>query len=140
MKYFLNHRPIDIREFPEYRIDLIMDSGIMPNDIFTNPRAILGDKDTESKDILSILKDVQRIPDATVTIYRGAPSSGVLNTGDWVTLSKMYAEKYAAGGDYCDRPDAKVYRYTVKAKDLSFDGDSIYEFGYWGPQILGIAI
>ena len=89
-----------------------------------------GDEDL----ISSTLKKAQSNPDMEVTIYRGAPSGGTLNTGDWVTLSKKYAEDYAGSGIYSDNSGSKVYSYKVKAKDLSFDGDSFYEFGYWGKK------
>lgn len=51
-------------------------------------------------------------PDADVKVYRASPV-GELNSGDWVTNDKIYANdiKRQNGGE--------VYEYTVKAKELN---------------------
>lgn len=136
--YRLQHRPGNPIENPDEvaTVDKITNGNYFPKDILIHARDYFPDygnfKDTEK--LISILKQAQNNPDMEVTIYRGAPSGGVLNQGDWVSLSKSYAEDYAQGGNYSDNPNSKVYSYKVKVKELSFDGDSIYEFGYWGPR------
>ena len=62
---------------------------------------------------LKKLKKMQGNPDMEVKIYRTSPKN-VLNDGDWVTTSKIYA------GDIKKQNGGKVYEYTVKAKDLKY--------------------
>ena len=135
MEYWLSHRPTDAREYPEFRADRILSGGAFPADILARGYCYFPDFHLDAIPITRLLVSLQNDPDKPVRIYRGAPSDGALNTGDWVTLSRRYAEMYAGDGVYSDNPDSKVYEYVVKASDLSFDGDSIYEFGYWGPKI-----
>ena len=138
-EYGLQHRPGNPIEYPDEVAtgDKITSGDYFPKDILTHPRDYFPDygnfKGTEK--VLALYKKMQGNPEMEVTIYRGSPSGGVLNTGDWVTLCEDYAKDYAAGGNYSDSPNSKVHAYTkVKAKELSFDGDSFYEMGYWGKQ------
>lgn len=134
--YRLTHRPGNPLKYPDEvaTLDKIGSGKFFPKDFLDRPQEYLADYNDygDSKYIISILKKAQNNPDMEVTIYRGAPSGGKLHTGDWVSLSKKYAEDYAHGGNYSDNENSKVYSYKVKASDLSFDGDSFYEFGYWG--------
>lgn len=131
--YMVSHRPCDAREFPEYRADQVVRSGLIPKDALIHPEMYYSDvRLYDGKHVAEILNQIQGNPNMLVRIYRGAPSDGILNTGDWVSLSKKYAEQYAENGAYSDNPNSRVYGYLVKASDLSYDGDSIYEFGYWG--------
>ena len=129
----LQHRPGN-PEDGAATVDKIANGDYFPKDILDHARDYFPDygnyKGVEK--LISILKRAQNNPEMEVTIYRGAPSGGKLHKGDWVTLSEEYAKVYAAGGAYADNPNSKVYSYKCKVKDLSFDGDSIYEFGYWG--------
>lgn len=52
--------------------------------------------------------------------------------GDWVTLSKTYANKHGKGNL---KNEFKVLSAGVKASLLYCDGNSLNEVGYWGPQI-----
>lgn len=140
-EYGLEHRPGNPLEYPDEvaTVDKILNGEFLPDDMLDHPEwyfADYGDYGGE-KQLINTLKKAQNNPDMEVTIYRGAPSGGDLNQGDWVTLSPNYAKAYAAGGMYSDNPNSKVYSYKVKVKDLSFDGDSIYEFGYWGKKLKG---
>ncbi len=91
-------------------------------DWYLNPKA--GDE------IVKILRSIQGNPEAEVTIYRGSPSKD-LNCGDWVSLSKEYAKKFAGISLYA-APGAKVHTFVARAKDISFCVRSIFENGYWG--------
>ena len=84
---------------------------------------VFGDEDIyqESIDSLMAIKDK---PDATVTVYRAAPKKE-LNDGDWITLSKKYAQQEA------QTESVPVHEFKVKAKDIQFAGDDINEFGYF---------
>lgn len=137
--YRITHRPSNPLEYPDEvaTVDKIGDGNHFPKDILDNPDIYFPDYNNfgDGRRITSILKQAQNNPDMEVTIYRGAPSGGTLHTGDWVSLSKKYAEDYAHGGNYSDNENSKVYEYKVKVRDLSFDGDSFYEFGYWGKKL-----
>lgn len=135
--YGLQHRPGNPLENPDevMTADKIGNGEIFPADFLDDAKSYLPDVgDYGGSEVVKILKSIQGKPEAEVTIYRGAPSNGVLNQGDWVTLSKDYAMAYAYDGSYSDNSNSKVYAYKAKARDLSFDGDSIHEFGYWGKK------
>ena len=72
-------------------------------------------------------------PDAEITIYRGVPKDvDDINSGDFVTLSKKYAEDHASSG-YGPMGDesGKVLYKKVKVKDVFSDGNDLNEFGYF---------
>lgn len=77
-----------------------------------------------------ILKKIRGNPDAEITIYRAVPKSvkgDTINAGDWVAITKDYAELHGQGplrGDY------KILSKKVKAKDIWTSGDSFEEWGY----------
>lgn len=132
--YWISHRPGNPLKRPDEvaTADNIVGSGIFPSDFLDHPEWYLTMGDRGSKETVGILRKIQGHPEALVTVYRGSPR-GELNQGDWVTLSRSYAEEYAGDSFYADRSgNAKVFSYEVKAGELSFDGDDISEFGYWG--------
>lgn len=137
-EYGLIHRPGNPLENPDEVAtgDKIANGDYFPKDILTHPDWYFPDygnfKGTEK--VLALYKKMQDNPEMEVTIYRGSSSGGVLNKGDWVTLCEKYAKDYVAGGNYADNSNSKVHSYKVKAKELSFDGDSFYEMGYWGKK------
>ena len=133
--YWLQHRPGNPLEDPEgvATADRITSGEFFPEDMLNHPDWYFSMEDDGAWETVRILKRLQGNPDAVVTVYRGAPS-GELNTGDWVTLSKSYASIYAGDGAYSDNPNSKVYSFQAKASELSFDGDDISEFGYWGKR------
>lgn len=140
--YRISHRPGNPLEYPDEvaTVDKITSGNFFPKDILEHPDWYLPDFGdfgiSEAKQLLALLKKAQKNPDMEVTVYRGAPSND-LNQGDWVTLSKEYAKEYAVGGRHFDNPNARVSSFKVKIKELSFDGDSFYEFGYWGKNKRG---
>lgn len=135
--YFTAHRPGSPIDYPDYTptIDRLFSTGVIPKDSLEHPEwYFMEAREPEAREVVRILKSVQGRPDAEVTVYRGSPK-GELNQGDWITLSRKYAESYAGDSPYASRTGkAKVYRYTAKASEISFDGDSLYEFGYWGKR------
>lgn len=80
---------------------------------------------------LAAIRAAKGNPDAMVTVYRAAPPEAAdINPGDWVALSKDYAQKHgesALGGKY------KVISKKVRAADLATDGDALSEWG-WSPK------
>lgn len=81
-------------------------------------------RDAADKESFEALKKIRGNPDAEVTIYRAGPKNE-FNNGDWVSLSKKYAEMEA------QTEGVPVHSLKVKAKDVRNAGDSINEFGYY---------
>jgi hypothetical protein len=77
-------------------------------------------------------------PDAEVTIYRGVPNEDSItsiNSGDFVTLSKKYAELHARSGYGLDgNQRGKVLSQTALVEDIYWDGNDVNEFGYFPPN------
>lgn len=109
--------------------------GFFPSDLYSprgkqyygsgNP-----DYDDESYDAI---KRAYGDPNAEITIYRGVPEDvDDINAGDFVTLSKKYAEDHASSG-YGPMGDksGKVLYKKVKVKDVFSDGNDLNEFGYF---------
>lgn len=95
---------------------------IIPKDMYTQWYGSRGDPaDLES---IAALKKIKGKPEASVTIYRAAPKEQ-WNYGDWITLSKKYAEQHAENNGF------KVFSKQVKAKDLKWAMDDVNEFGYF---------
>ena len=140
-EYGIKHRPTDPRKYPDEvaTADKILDKelALYPSDFLDHPERYTDElrEYSDARKCIETLRKVQGHPDAMVTIYRGAPSGGKLNTGDWVTLSKEYAKSYADGGGYSDNKESRVYEYKVRAGDLSFPGDSYLEMGYFGEHL-----
>lgn len=85
------------------------------------------DNDVATKETMRQLNKVRNNPDAMVTIYR-ATTGDSINNGDWITLSKTYADthnQHSLGGK------GKVISMQVRAKDIQFAGDDIKEWGYY---------
>ena len=118
--YFMNHRPSEgygnASNFEEN----------MP-DVFEHPEWYLNLDEKYNKESLNALKKVRNNPEAELTIYR-ATIGNKINTGDWVTPSKMYAE-YHNNSQFDGK--GNIIEMKVKAKDIQFAGDDINEFGYF---------
>lgn len=138
-EYQIQHRPSEPDdETPS--LDKIEGSEIAPDDLFRHPEYYLNASEvttSELKKFIDLVKKAQGKPDTKIKIYRGAPSGGKLNNGDWVTPFKSYALAYAYDNSYSDNAESKVYEYTVKASELTCDLNSLAEWGYFGRTIMG---
>lgn len=106
-----------------------------PDDFYDKPHLYTGYPGSV-KDTARVMRRVRGKPDATVTVYRAAPPEAThLNTGDWVTLHRGYAEDHAR--DHSDDPERPfaVHEAEVPAKHVEWAGDDLAEWGYWGPSI-----
>lgn len=87
-------------------------------------------RDESAKAIEKALSAIDRGEKPTVTIYRAVSKSlkeGKVRNGDWVTLSKSYAEQHgnhALGGNF------HIMAEEVPAENLYWDGNDINEWGY----------
>jgi hypothetical protein len=118
------------REFGATLDDLTGGGQMYPADVYS-PKGYqyYGTGNSFDKKAFDIANRFKGKPDATVEIYRAVPKgvSDEINPGDWVTLTKDYAEDHGQGplkGDY------KIIKKKVKASDIFTNADSIHEWGY----------
>ena len=103
---------------------------IMPKDVYSQQGKRLygsGDSTIDHQWYMAALK-ARGNPEAEVTVYRAVPK-GVkeINSGDWVTTSKKYAENH---GQNAIEGEFEILTKKVPAKKLSSEGYP-YEFGYY---------
>lgn len=120
----MGHRPSEMG--PGHDISL---EGAIPEDVYDSPEkyfSFRADPDAAKsyQESIKALREIRNKPEAEVTIYRASPKNE-LRYGDWVTLSKNYAEGESL------YENVEVNSFTVKAKDIQFAGDDINEFGYF---------
>jgi len=131
MDYTMRHRPPE-REVGNTLDDLSM---IYPEDLYSSKGwmyyGVGGSPEQQRMDTVSanIMAKVRGNPDAEVTVYRAVPK-GVkdFNAGDWVTINREYAKGHGEGplkGDY------DIISKKVKASELTTEGNSLHEQGYW---------
>tara|TARA_R110001583_G_C5588071_1_gene403511 strand:- start:58 stop:1275 length:1218 start_codon:yes stop_codon:yes gene_type:complete len=108
-----------------------------PDDIYSSNAIRYYGNPNNLADIESneIIQEARGNPDMEVTIYRAVPNDAdisFINEGDFVTLSKTYAEEHGAGGYGSMGNEAgKILTKKVKVKDLVTGGNDLNEFGYY---------
>lgn len=104
--------------------DLAAGTGNMPNDALDHPDWY-GAEHAETIDALRRVTS----PDDLVTIYRAVPDTvHHINSGDWVALSRAYAQGHADGGNITGQDQGHIISAQVPAKYL-FTEDSLEEWG-----------
>jgi len=124
--YFMNHRPTETGLTADDLTNENTESP-MPKDIYEHPEYYFQMKEKYSKESMDVVRKIKGNPDAEITIYRATPGNSI-NPGDWVTLSKSYAEQH---NESQFDGKANILEMKVKAKDVQFAGDDINEFGYF---------
>lgn len=107
-----------------------------PDDIYEHAH-YYGDGNTDSdKESTAVMRRARAGgAEHPVTIYRAAPRGVThIGHGDWVTPSKSYAKGHSLHETDEDK-DWPVYKATVPAKHVRWAGDSINEYGYFGPPV-----
>lgn len=103
---------------------------MFPEDVYEHPDWY-GTVDDET---MSQLKRLRDDPSATVTAYRAVPSAHQeINRGDWITLSRQYAEDHSFELEG-DRGDGVVVSMQIPATQVFTDGNDLAEYGYDGPD------
>ena len=123
--YGMSHRPSETGATAD---NISLGGDLMPDDVYQHPEWYFGVNNTDdygkaTRESWNTIRKIRGKPDSDITIYRASPSSE-LNQGDWITLSRKYAQLHAKG-------DMKINKFKVKAKDIQFAGDDINEFGYY---------
>lgn len=121
----MSHRP---SETGGTLADITNKGQVMPQDVYQHPEWYANMDEATYKESFRAIQQYKGKPKAEVTIYRTAPKKE-LNKGDWVTLSKKYAEEEALKEGY------PVHSFKVKAQDIQFAGDDINEFGYYPKNV-----
>ena len=124
--YKMAHRPDnDWHMTPD---DLLGEDSVAPKDVYEHPEyyTIHSNKNVV-KETKEALEKVKGNPDAKITIYR-ATTGDTINDGDWITLSKSYAEDH----NYSQLDGkGKVISKEVPVKDVEWAGDDLSEWGYF---------
>ena len=124
-EYAMSHRPSKTGAIAS---DISKNGEVIPKDVYEHPEWYGNMKDKTYQESFSVLKKIRGNPNAEVTIYRSSPKNELKN-GDWVTLSKTYADEEGL------KEGVKTHAFKVKAKDIQFAGDDINEFGYYPDTI-----
>ena len=122
--YMMSHRPSEDGATAD---DISKNGEYMPKDVYEHPEWYFQMNEEYSKESFKVLKRIKGNPNAQITIYR-ATTGNEINDGDWVTVSKKYAEHH---NEAYLNGKGKVISLKVKAKDIQFAGDDINEFGYF---------
>lgn len=106
--------------------DMTKGGELVPNDFYTHPHYYADTNNESVQESLKVIKEAKGDPEKEVTVYRAVPK-GVdkINEGDWISLSKKYAEEHG------EKNDSPVISMKVKAKDVSWDGNDVNEFAYF---------
>ena len=103
---------------------------LYPRDVYDlRQQRNYGDGDRADLESIRVINRVRGNPDAVVRIYRAVPS-GVdqINPGDWVTISRSYAENHRDGV----LGGGEILSEDVRVGDLWTEGNSLHEWG-WHP-------
>lgn len=107
----------------------------MPTDALEHPTWYTGADRATLAETERQLRAADGKPDAQVTIYRAVrpevAAKGVdevFDEGNWVTLSRAYADQHAMQDE---GPDWPVLSKTVPARTVRFAGDDLMEWGYF---------
>ena len=105
---------------------------IYPDDIYSTKAAIYyghyGQDDPRDVSVVRLAQAYRYKMDKPIRIYRACPRHvKTINPGDWVTISRAYAQEHGHG-HHTD--DWHIISKVVAARDIFTDGNSIQEWGY----------
>jgi hypothetical protein len=107
--------------------------GTFPNDVYVNPQYYMhtaGMTEKYERDSLRVIRQARGKPNQQVKIYRAVPDTVTeIEPGDWVSLSRAYAEQHAG-----DEPGWHILTATVPANTLRNGGNDLIEWGWFPPE------
>lgn len=133
--YRMQHQPRS-PDMGAARLDDMTGGGeVFPDDIYSaNGLRYYGNPNNKfDRESYEIIQKARGNPDMEITIYRAVPK-GVkdINSGDFVTPSKTYAEDHASYGyGPMGKDSGDVISKKVKVKDIYSEGNDLNEFGYF---------
>lgn len=125
-EYMMSHRPTETGITADDLTNQNVETP-MPKDFYDNWEKYLNTSEDGAVESMDVLRKIKGNPNAKITIYR-ATTGDSINDGDWITLSKTYADKHNASSL---KGKGKVLSQVVSAKDIQWAGDSINEWGYF---------
>ena len=125
--YQVGHRPSETGPRIHDLLESEMTDGL---DVYQNPHFFTGYAKAELDETMAQLRRVQGDPEAKVTIYRAAPEGAKIHEGDWVSLSKTYADLHAES-NLPDGVTPTVLEMEVPAKSVRWSVDDLMEYGYF---------
>jgi GNAT superfamily N-acetyltransferase len=130
--YHGDHRP---NETGPRAFDLWESESTEGLDLFANPHFYTGHREG-IPETMRQLETVRDDPKALLTVYRAAPEGSDIRAGDWVTLSRSYAEQHARSqapmiGPDEYGPDLPVFEREVEAREVRWAMDDLMEWGYF---------
>ena len=139
--YKMQHQASSVEEGGARLDDMTGGGTVFPDDIYS-PQGLryYGNPNNKfDRESYEIIQKAKGKPNMEITIYRAVPkddSIKTINEGDWVTLSKTYAEMHGESGYGRSGDEAgKIISKKVKVKDLVSDGNDLNEFGYFPSRI-----
>lgn len=124
--YMMNHRPTKTGVTADNLVN--KDAELtMPDDVYEKPERYFATSPKATQESMQVLNSVRGKPDATVTVYRATVGDSI-NDGDWVTLSKSYAEEH---NSHSLNGGGNILAKEVSVKDIQWAGDDINEWGYF---------
>ena len=111
----------------------LTNESLLPDDFYSsNGINYYTDNSSISINSWHLINKFKGNPERKVTIYRAVPDDDnitKINNGDWITLSKEYAQIHAY--DIVNNEDGKILSMQVKVKDIYWDGNDVNEMAYF---------
>lgn len=124
--YRMAHRPTESGVYADNLINQDTETPA-PKDLYDHPQYYMNLNNQADKESFEALKRVRNKPNATIKIYR-ATTGDTINNGDWITLSKTYAEEH---NSHSLDGKGKIIEMDVPVRDIQWAMDSINEWGYY---------
>lgn len=130
--YMMSHRPTKSGIYADDLLAEGVDGMSYPKDVYDRPQNytfMYTDTPAVMNETMAQLNAVRGNPNGEITIYRATPGD-TINDGDWITLSKTYADLHNQS-----QLDGKgnVLSQKVNARDVQSAMDDLAEWGYF-PQ------
>ena len=135
--YRMQHQPSAPEDGAAPLWDMTGNGEVFPDDIYSqNGLRYYGNPNSQAdRESYKIITEVMGNPEAEVTIYRAVPDEAdidTINPGDFVTLSRTYAEQHGESGYGPMGEDrGKILSKKVKVKEVFSEGNDLNEFGYF---------
>lgn len=129
--YMMAHRPTQSGIYADDLLSEGVDGMAYPKDVYDKPQQYTGSYGDNAvlNETMAQLNAVRGNPNGEITIYRATPGD-TINDGDWITLSKTYADMHnnsQLGGK------GNVLEQRVSVRDVQPAMDDLAEWGYF-PQ------
>jgi hypothetical protein len=112
----------------------LLQGDLAPRDVYEHPEWYTGFEGRLLAETMTTLHAARRARgESLIRVYRAGPHKD-LNDGDWVTLSKGYADAHRAAVGSVETPYLTC-AFQVPAGRVLWAGDDLMEFGYFGPTV-----